>query len=366
MKHVRVHLVTVLACAPAVMIVGGAAADLFGPEPYIGLPFLAAAPLVATLVLRWRTSMTIAAVAGVVAVAVDLYLRRTASALLVDLAIVILVSVIGLWGKWLTDRQARHLAVTRDIAEAAQRAVLPDPPTRLGSLQIAARYEAAQAEARVGGDLYAIRDTEFGIRAIIGDVRGKGLQAVSTVCLVVGAFRHEAGQAATLAELADRLNDAITREKDPGDLDHVESFVTALLVEIRPGATEASLLSRGHTAPYLLNDGHVAMVEPKTPGLPLGMDLPTVDGTIRPDTVDLPLDATLLLVTDGITEARDRNGTFYDPRVALAHIRPSTPRELVDALTLSVTSWTGGRRQDDIAVLALKPAPRTPELLGRE
>ncbi|MCO5972945.1 serine/threonine-protein phosphatase [Actinoallomurus sp. WRP6H-15] len=188
---------------------------------------------------------------------------------------------------------------------------------------------------------------------------------MSTVCLVVGAFRHEAGQAATLAELADRLNDAITREKDPGNPDHVESFVTALLVEIRPGATEASLLSRGHTAPYLLNDGHVAMVEPKTPGLPLGMDLPTVDGTTRPDTVALPLDATLLLVTDGITEARDRNGTFYDPRAALARIRPSTPRELVDALTRSVTYWTGGRRQDDIAVLALKPVPRAPELLGR-
>lgn len=358
MDDTRVTPVVALRGAPALMIIGGMAANLLGPEPYLGLPFLAAAPLVATVLLRWRTSVITAAVAGVVVVGADLQLRRAAPPLLVDLAIVVLVSIIGLWAKWLMDRQSRHLAVTQDIAEAAQRAVLPDPPTRLGPLQIAARYEAAQAEAKVGGDLYAVRATPFGVRAMIGDVRGKGLEAVSTVCLVIGAFRHEAGEAATLPELADRLHRVLTRETDPSRMDHSESFVTALFVEIRPDATQASLLSRGHTAPYLLNAGQVSVLEPSAPGLPLGMDLPVPDGPARPDTIDWPADATLLLVTDGITEARDQDGTFYDPRVGLANTRHSTPRELVDTLTRSVTRWTGGQRQDDVAVLALKPVPR--------
>ncbi|GLY90963.1 PP2C family protein-serine/threonine phosphatase [Actinoallomurus iriomotensis] len=356
MKHIRANPVVVLSGVPVLMVLGGAAADLFGPEPYLGLPFLASAPLLASILLHWRTSVVTAAVVGVVVVGVDLQLRRPLPALLVDLAIVVLVGVIGLWAKWLMDRQSRHLAVTQDIAEAAQRAVLPDPPTRLGSLQIAARYEAAQAEAQVGGDLYAVRATPFGVRAIIGDVRGKGLPAVSTVCQVIGAFRHEAGRAATLSELADRLHNAVTSEADSGKADHSENFVTALLVEIAPDATKASLLSRGHTAPYLLRGGEVAMLEPSDPGLPLGMDLPSADGAARPDIVDWPSDATLLLVTDGITEARDRDGTFYDPAVGLAQIRSSTPRELVDSLARSVTRWTGGQRQDDMAVLALKPA----------
>jgi serine phosphatase RsbU (regulator of sigma subunit) len=338
------------------MIVGGATADLLGPQPYVGLPFLAAAPLVAGVLLAWRPSAIIAAGAGAVSVGVDLQLHRTMTAVIVALAIVLLVSAIGLWTKWLMDRQVHRLAVTRDIAEAAQRAVLPSPPTALGPLRIAARYEAAQAEARVGGDLYAVLATPFGVRAIIGDVRGKGLQAVSTVCLVIGAFRHEARQAVTLPELADRLNDALAREKDSGAMgtvDHFENFVTALLVEVPPDATTVSLLSLGHTAPYFVHAGKVASVELSVPDLPLGMDLPTTNGSARPDTVDWPSGATLLLVTDGVTEARDQNGAFYDPSLGLTDARHSAPCELVDALAHSVTLWTGGQRQDDMAILAL-------------
>ena len=45
MKHIRANPVVVLRGVPVLMILGGAAADLFGPEPYLGLPFLASAPL---------------------------------------------------------------------------------------------------------------------------------------------------------------------------------------------------------------------------------------------------------------------------------------------------------------------------------
>ncbi|MCO5974965.1 PP2C family protein-serine/threonine phosphatase [Actinoallomurus soli] len=354
MKRIRIDPVVMLRGMPTLMIAGGAAADLLGPQPYVGLPFLAAAPLVAGVLLPWRSSATTAAVAGVVSVGVDLLLRRAMTAVLVDLAIVLLVGVIGLWTKWLMDRQTHNLAVVRDIAEAAQRAVLPDPPTALGPLQIAARYEAAQAGARVGGDLYAVRATRFGIRVIIGDVRGKGLKAVSTVCLVIGAFRHEAEEAATLPELADRLNATLARERCPELVDHLEEgFVTALLVEIPPDATKMSLLSLGHTPPYLLHAGRVATLEPSAPDLPLGMDLPTANGAAQPDTIDWPPGATLLLVTDGITEARDQHGTFYDPSLGLAHARHSSPHELVNALAHNVTRWTGRQCQDDMAILAL-------------
>jgi len=326
MRRIRIDPVVVLRGVPVLMIVGGATADLFGPQPYVGLPFLAAAPLVAGLLLPWWPSAIIVAGAGVVSIGVDLRLHRAMTPLMVDLAIVLLVSVIGLWTKWLMDRHVHHLAVTRDIAEAAQRAVLPSPPAVLGPLRIAARYEAAQAEARVGGDLYAAQAARFGIRAIIGDVRGKGLQAVSTVSLVIGGFRHEAGQAATLPELADRLNSALIRETESGvmdTVDHFENFVTALLVEIPPDAATVSLLSLGHTAPYFVHSGQVAAVELPEPGLPLGMDLPTANGPAQPDTVDWPSGATLLLVTDGVTEARDQKGTFYDPASDL--LRPATP-----------------------------------------
>jgi serine phosphatase RsbU (regulator of sigma subunit) len=79
-------------------------------------------------------------------------------------------------------------------------------PTWFGSASLAqSAVSRGGTKAQVGGDVYAVRATPFGVLAIIGDVRGKGLQAVSTVGLVIGAFRHEAGRAATLPELADRL-----------------------------------------------------------------------------------------------------------------------------------------------------------------
>lgn len=56
---------------------------------------------------------------------------------------------------------------------------------------VASRYEVAHEEAAIGGDLFAIHETAYGIRMLIADVRGKGLKAVRTVNALLGSF-HEA------------------------------------------------------------------------------------------------------------------------------------------------------------------------------
>ena len=69
---------------------------------------------------------------------------------------------------------------------------------------------------------------------------------------------------------------------------------------------------------------------------------------------------TLLLVTDGVTEARDRAGEFYDPAVRLPPLGPfARPQQVIDALVADVERWTGGPRDDDMAVLAVtcRPGP---------
>ncbi|MGC5412651.1 hypothetical protein ACPXCX_54730, partial [Streptomyces sp. DT225] len=63
-------------------------------------------------------------------------------------------------------RGSDQLASARIIAETAMRAVLPAPPERIGGLQVAARYEAAQADEFVGGDLFAAADTPYGVRLV--------------------------------------------------------------------------------------------------------------------------------------------------------------------------------------------------------
>ncbi|MER6982648.1 PP2C family protein-serine/threonine phosphatase, partial [Streptomyces carpinensis] len=250
-----------------------------------------------------------------------------------------------------------RLAQVRDVAEVAQRAVLPDPPRRVGPVRVAARYVAAHAEARIGGDLYAVLATPFGVRAIIGDVRGKGLGAVSTVSVLVGAFCHEAERVTTLAELADRLDDALARR---GTDDTFEDFTTAVLLQIPPDGRTAQVLNRGHPPPYLVDERAVSPLEPTTHELPLGLRLPGAgtSGQMAADVFPLRSGAFLLLVTDGVTEARDGNGAFYDPSIRLTPGAYSSPQCLVDALLRDVHRWTGGRNQDDMAVLALAAGAR--------
>lgn len=177
-----------------------------------------------------------------------------------DVLVVLVISLVGLWIKWLVDRQGRDLALALTVAEAAQRAVLPAPPPAVGPIAVADRYVAAQVGAAIGGDLYALQETPFGIRALIGDVRGKGLPAVSAVSVAVGAFREAAEHAPSLHDLADRLDRALDREgmRRQETLDDIEGFVTALLVQIPPSGETITVLNRGHPPPYLVSGDQVS------------------------------------------------------------------------------------------------------------
>lgn len=129
-------------------------------------------------------------------------------------------------------RQARHLVRARTVSEALQRTVLHPVPERVGGLRTSGLYQAAQDEVAIGGDLYELCDTRFGTRILLGDVRGKGLEAVRTVADVLGAFRALAHETADLRELADLLDRQVRRSAvEHGD---EELFVTAVLVGYDP------------------------------------------------------------------------------------------------------------------------------------
>lgn len=348
-------LVKVPYVAPVLLLLGGTAADVFGMRPYYGLPLLACAPLVAGIVFSFRSSVLFAVLACGVTAGLAIYSQREQTALVTDVFAVLLVSVVGLWIKWFVDRQGRNLTLALNVAEAAQRAVLPAPPPGMGPLAVADRYVAAQVGAAIGGDLYALQETPFGIRAMIGDVRGKGLRAVSAVSVAVGAFREAAEHAPSLHDLADRLDRALDREgsRRQDTLDDIEGFVTALLVQIPPSGETVTLLNRGHPAPFLLHDGQVSCLEPANPELPLSTGLGRERGEPAEETYTLAPQDSLILVTDGVTEARNDSGLFFDPVRSLTGTPLRTPDELADALADAVTRWTGGQRQDDMAILVL-------------
>ncbi|MZD07951.1 SpoIIE family protein phosphatase [Streptomyces sp. SID5785] len=253
----------------------------------------------------------------------------------------------------------RRLATARGISEAVQLAVLPRPPGRVGPFRIAARYEAAEADALIGGDLYVVQETPFGVRMLVGDVRGKGTQAVRAVAHTIGVFREAAEQQVHLTAVAGRLDHAVRRgarlAEGPAA---TEGFVTAVLVELDAGQGLVRVVNCGHPGPLLLTPGpprRVEVVEPRTASLPLGMGDLGGDPSGPPEAVEVPFPpgATLLAFTDGLNEARDRDGTFFDPVAALRNHSFSSPDDLLDTLLDAVYRHTNGRQADDLALLAV-------------
>ncbi|MFF0200895.1 PP2C family protein-serine/threonine phosphatase [Streptomyces sp. NPDC005017] len=347
---------TFVRALPALLIGVGAVYDLLTPSVHTAAPFFTAAPLVAAPLYSRRGTLLTGLVALVVVVVVHVFLGIALEAESVTEEITVgTVAFLAVVINNLVRRSSERLASVREIAEAAQRAVLPQPPGRIGGFEIAARYEAAQRGAFIGGDLYAVQDTPHGVRLVVGDVRGKGMGAVSAVAVVIGAFREAAEQEAALETIAQRLERAL--ERDVGRRlgpEAEEGFTTAVLAELPHGDGIVRLLHRGHPPPFVLHaDGTLHTLEPRVAALPLGLgDLEPLP--VQAEERPFPAGATLLLHTDGLSEARDADGVFYDPGARLAGRVFRGPEQLLQTLVGEVRRHTGGALGDDMALLAVR------------
>jgi serine phosphatase RsbU (regulator of sigma subunit) len=277
---------------------------------------------------------------------------------------VLVVTAISAVGAARSRQENQKLADVTSVAEAAQRALLRPLPGQVGPLELGVVYLAAAAEARVGGDLYEVARTQFGIRLIVGDVRGKGLDAVEIAADVLGVFREVAHEVYTLAEVARRIDASLARRPAAP----LEEFVTAVLAEIDPAAGSLTIYNCGHPPPIVLTRGsgdrqngalpQVTTVEVPSPALPLRlMSLGDCSGAGR--TVALRPGDALLLYTDGVTEARDSRREFYPltDRVAkLAAVAGNSPADLLDRLRDDLLRHVGAPLDDDAAML-LAQAP---------
>lgn len=261
------------------------------------------------------------------------------------------------------------------VAEAVQLALLRPLPERIGSLRLAGFYRAADDEALIGGDLYSVRPTPFGIRAIVGDVKGKGISATQTVATVISSFQEAALLHPSLSQVAERIDVALQLDRDnppmepmgdgrpaympgdaPGPADEV--FATAVLLEFSEDACAVRILDRGHQPLLAVQHGAASVVETDH-SLPLGMGdlLPTPPRTV---THTLAPGDILIAYSDGVTEARDGAGTFYPLRERLqdhcaGRAWPISPTGLVTFLEEDVARWAP-TLGDDLVAIAFQPA----------
>jgi serine phosphatase RsbU (regulator of sigma subunit) len=214
---------------------------------------------------------------------------------------------------------------------------------QVGALAVAGRYISATAAADIGGDLYEALNTPYGVRIIIGDVRGKGLDAVRLASIVLGSYRHVAYERADLKSIVQDLDRAVARSV--GD----EDFVTAALVEERGGTL--TIVNCGHPAPLLLRRGQVIPLEPPAPAPPLGF-MPEVKARVE----RLEPGDRLLLFTDGLGEARREGEFFPTADRAWRLLGHGTVGDGLASLETALVDWVYGRLEDDIALVLLEYA----------
>ncbi|MGW1917056.1 PP2C family protein-serine/threonine phosphatase [Streptomyces sp. NPDC002076] len=321
-------------------------------------PLLAAMPALASLTMGPKGTLSAAAGAFTVTVLTATLHHSWGGQVYSNLISLLVVSAASVtMSNAVRTRRQSELNQVRRVAEAAQRVLLRPVPPRLGPVQMASKYLAAETGAQIGGDLYEAVHTRYGVRMIVGDVRGKGLPAVRLAAAVLGAFREAAHYDEDLAEVVNHCAAALERERaalsavDQAEEDNLtEDFVTALVAQVSD-AFVVEVLNRGHPPPLVLRQGKVEALIPACPLPPLGLeDFMTVPPAKAESYPFVPGDR-LLLHTDGVIEARSPDGDFFPLRKTTESVHPCTPSEFLERLHQELIRHTHGYLADDAAML---------------
>ena len=242
------------------------------------------------------------------------------------------------------ERMEEALKLAHDIQMSMLPKIFPPFPER-HEFDIFASIAPAK---EVGGDFYDfffINDDHLCFA--IGDVSGKGVPAALFMAVTKTLFRSTAGTGGTPGEILARLNAEICGDNESC------MFVTLFCAILNIHTGQVDYSNGGHNLPYHLHHSGVSALE-NFGGRALGLveQSPYASGRML-----LGPGETLLLYTDGVTEAMDPNEIPYsDRRLArsLASNRRSSPRQIIDDLISDVRHFAGEARQsDDITVLAL-------------
>ena len=210
-------------------------------------------------------------------------------------------------------------------------------------------YASMTPAKEVGGDLYGYYLTGDKLYIALGDVSGKGVPASLFMAQATRLFRTLAAQEMLPAEIAVRINDALSGEDNETGM-----FVTMFLGLIDLTTGHLSFCNCGHNPPVLLKDGKPAFID-MVPNAPIGI-IPELEYEGE-EIADIS-NCTLFVYTDGLNEAENRQQEqFTDER--LLEIMEQTPFEsceqTVETLKAEVEKHRDGAEpNDDLTMICVK------------
>lgn len=237
-----------------------------------------------------------------------------------------------------------------EIAETLQRGLLPPPLPHIPGWSIAAMYRPAGAENEVGGDFYDVFRVPGGWLLAIGDVTGRGARAASITAVV----RYTLRTATLLSDdplVALRTLNRVLLARGDAAL----CSLAALTIAEDP-REPVRIAVAGHPPPLLVDGTEVTEAAQADPVLGAFADAEwrIVHSEVRPG-------QQLVIITDGVTEARGAEERFGEKRLREELRNAGSPALALQRLEASLQAFTGSELDDDVAILALARSGAVPD-----
>jgi serine phosphatase RsbU (regulator of sigma subunit) len=252
------------------------------------------------------------------------------------------------------ESAVRHGEQAR-VVEVLRSDLLPSPLPDVPGTLLATAYHPAQRRTEVGGDFYDVHLREDGSATfVLGDVCGNGLEAAVHSGRVRRSLHTLLLVEQRPAQLLYLLNAALVAAGSK----LFTTLIVGTLVQLDDGGLRLTIASGGHPPPMLLHAGGTVeevIARGGIVGVLSDVRFQATEVTVKPG-------ETLLLYTDGITEARaetDREELFGEERLeaVLGECTGLRADAAVETVRRAVFDWLGPAEHDDITLLAVQAAP---------
>ena len=228
-------------------------------------------------------------------------------------------------------RYQQELSIAASIQQRLMAVTIPEVPFA----KLAGRNLSCK---EIGGDFFDAVNTEQGLTIVLADVSGKGVSAALLASTLQGMIYSQLTAGMPLTEMVTSVNRFFT-DKNIG-----EKYATVIIARVRDDG-DLEYVNCGHVQPLVVSNGDVQ--RPAHGNLPVGL-LP--DAKYESAHCQLKPGDRLVLVTDGVTEAENARGDFFeDSRLELA-AKTGTMEQIFTAIS---SFCSGTPLNDDCTVVEL-------------
>ncbi len=247
----------------------------------------------------------------------------------------------------LYEQERQKIAMEKEMSAAweVQKLLFPEKTPQRDNYKIAALNIPAR---QTSGDLYDFVELDGGrVVTALGDVSGKGLPASILMANLQSVMRDLPYHNASPSYCVSRFNNIIHRSSSSG------KFITLFFGVLDPEKNSYSYSNAGHEHPYLFRDDRTDRLS--SGGLPLGV-MP--ESPYDEDEVSLNPGDTLLLFTDGISDAINKNDENYSEKrlvERVSELKDQEPKQIIDQVLEEVQNFIGEAPQfDDLTMMIIQ------------